>query len=151
MKRLLVPLLALGLAKAAMAFVLFKNENGEPLRWRLDEPDPLVHPNVVNRETRAIRIHLAKNGWSDDNAESELNSIRSAAAQWQAVPGTILKFEEGELLEPGHQGGSQGHALGQGQAGTLRDYERWVRSSSKNTPSAPAPGGDEILSGPVRN
>ena len=101
MKRLLAPLLALGLAKAAMAFVLFKNENGEPLCWRLDEPDPLVHPNVVNRETRAIRIHLAKNGWSDDNAESELNSIRSAAAQWQAVPGTILKFEEGELLEPG--------------------------------------------------
>ena len=60
-----------------------------------------MHPNVVNRETRAIRIHLAKDGWSDDNAESELNSIRSAAAQWQAVPGTILKFEEGELLEPG--------------------------------------------------
>ena len=101
MKRLLAPLLALGLAKAAMAFVLFKNENGEPLRWRLDEPDPLVHPNVVNRETRAIRIHLAKNGWSDDNAESELNSIRSAAAQWQAVPRTILKFEKRELLEPG--------------------------------------------------
>ena len=101
MKRLLAPLLALGLAKAAMAFVLFKNENGEPLRWRLDEPDPLVHPNVVNQETLAIRIHLAKDGWSDDNVESELNSIRSAAAQWQAVPGTILKFEEGELLEPG--------------------------------------------------
>ena len=101
MKRLLAALLALGLAKAAMAFVLFKNEDGEPLRWRLDELDPLVHPNVVNRETRAIRIHLAKDGWSDDNAESELNSIRSAAAQWQAVPGTILKFEEGEPLEPG--------------------------------------------------
>ena len=101
MRRLLPPLLALGLAKAAMAFVLFKNDDGEPLRWRLDELDPLVHPNVVNRETRAIRIHLAKDGWSDDNAKSELNSIRSAAAQWQAVPETILKFEEGELLEPG--------------------------------------------------
>ena len=100
MRRLAPALLAFGLAKAAMAFVLFKNESGKPLRWRLDELDPLVHPNVVDREMRAIRIHLAKGGWSEGNAEAELNSIRSAAAQWQAVPGTILKFEEVELLEP---------------------------------------------------
>ena len=101
MRRLAPALLALGLAKAGMAFVLFKNENGEPLRWRLDELDPLVHPDVVNRDSRAIRFHLAKDGWSAGYAEAELNSIRSAAAQWQAVPGSILKFEEGALLEPG--------------------------------------------------
>ena len=101
MKRLALIIAAIGLTKAAMAFVLFKNEIGEPLRWRLDDLDPLVHPAVVNRDSRAIRFHLAKDGWSAGNAETELNSIRSAAAQWQAVPKSILKFEEGTLLEPG--------------------------------------------------
>ncbi len=101
MKPIALIFATLGLAKASMAFVLFKNENDEPLRWRLDELDPLVHPAVVNRDSRAIRFHLAKDGWSAGNAEAELNSIRSAAAQWQAVPKSILKFEEGALLEPG--------------------------------------------------
>ena len=51
---------ALGLAHAATAFVLFKNDDGQPLRWRLDDLDPLVHSNVVNRDTRAIRYYLAR-------------------------------------------------------------------------------------------
>ena len=92
---------ALGLAHAATAFVLFKNEDDQPLRWRLDDLDPLVHPNVVNRDTRAIRYYLARDAWSAKNAEAELNAIRAAIGQWQSVPGTILKFEEGGLVPPG--------------------------------------------------
>ena len=92
---------ALGLAHAATAFVLFKNAAGQPLRWRLDDLDPLVLPNVVNRDTRAIRYYLARDAWSAKNAEAELNAIRSAVGQWQSVPGTILKFEEAGLVPPG--------------------------------------------------
>jgi hypothetical protein len=121
-RRLAPALLALGLAKAGMAFVLFKNENGEPLRWRLDELDPLVHPDVVNRDSRAIRFHLAKDGWSAGYAEAELNSIRSAAAQWQAVPGSILKFEEGALLEPGVDINGEDN----------RNVIFWVKEASEN-------------------
>ena len=101
MKKWLLILISLISAKTAIAFVLFKNEDGEPLRWHLDDLNPLVHTDVVNRKTKAIKFHLSRDGWSEKNFENELNSIRSAAAQWEAVPGTVLKFEEGNLLEPG--------------------------------------------------
>ncbi len=101
MSRWLAITAALGLTNAAMAFVLFKNEDGKPLRWRLDELDPRVHPNVVNRDTRAIRYYLARDAWSEQNAEAELNAIRTAIGQWQSVPGTVLKFEEAGLVLPG--------------------------------------------------
>ena len=101
MSRWLAITAALGLTNAAMAFVLFKNEDGKPLRWRLDELDPLVHPNVVNRDTRAIRYYLARDAWSEQNAEAELNAVRTAIGQWQSVPGTVLKFEEAGLVPPG--------------------------------------------------
>ena len=101
MSRWLAIAAALGLAQAAMAFVLFKNDDGQALRWRLDDLDPLVHPNVVNRDTRAVCYYLAKDAWSAKNAEAELNAIRSAVGQWQSVPGTILKFEEAGLVPPG--------------------------------------------------
>jgi len=101
MSRWLAIAAALGFAQAATAFVLFKNDNGQALRWRLDDLDPLVHPNVVNRDTRAIRYYLARDAWSAKNAEAELNAIRTAVGQWQSVPETILKFEEGGLVPPG--------------------------------------------------
>ena len=101
MSRWLAIAVAIGLAHAATAFVLFKNDDGQPLRWRLDDLDPLVHPNVVNRDTRAIRYYLSRDAWSAKNAEAELNGIRAAIGQWQSVSGTILKFEEGGLVPPG--------------------------------------------------
>ena len=101
MKKWLLFFISLISAKTAIAFVLFKNEDSEPLRWHLDDLNPLVHTDVVNRKTKAIKFHLSRDGWSEKNFENELNSIRSAAAQWEAVPGTVLKFEEGNLLEPG--------------------------------------------------
>ena len=63
MSRWLAIAAALGLAQAAMAFVLFKNDDGQALRWRLDDLDPLVHPNVVNRDSRVVRYYLAKDAW----------------------------------------------------------------------------------------
>ena len=69
---------ALVLAQAASAFVLSKNDDGQPLRWRLDELSPLIHPNVINRNTRAIRYYLARDAWSEQNAEAELNAVRTA-------------------------------------------------------------------------
>ena len=101
MNRWLVIAAALGLTQAATAFVLFKNDAGQALRWRLDDLHPLVHPNVVNRDTRAIRYYLARDAWSAKNVEAELNAIRAAIGQWESVPGTILKFEEGGLVPPG--------------------------------------------------
>ncbi|SVC87357.1 uncharacterized protein METZ01_LOCUS340211, partial [marine metagenome] len=71
------------------------------LRWRLDELDPRVDPNVVNRDTRAIRYYLARDAWSEQNAEAELNAVRTAIGQWQSVPGTVLKFEEAGLVTAG--------------------------------------------------
>ena len=101
MSRWLAITAALGLTNAAMAFVLFKNEDGKPLRWRLDELDPRVDPNVVNPDTRAIRYYLARDAWSEQNAEAELNAVRTAIGQWQSVPGTVLKFEEAGLVTAG--------------------------------------------------
>jgi hypothetical protein len=101
MSRWLAITAVLGLTNTAMAFVLFNNDAGQPLRWRLDDLDPLVHPNVVNRDTRAIRYYLAKDAWSKQNANDELNAVRAAIGQWQSVPGIILKFEEGGLVPSG--------------------------------------------------
>ena len=90
MSRWLAITAALGLTNAAMAFVLFKNEDGKPLRWRIDELDPRVDPNVVNPDTCAIRYYLASDAWSEQNAEVELNAVRTAIGQWQSVPQTVL-------------------------------------------------------------
>ena len=101
MSRCFTIAVALVLAQAASAFVLFKNEADQPLRWRLDELNPLIHPNVINRNTRAIRYYLARDAWSEQNAEAELNAVRTAIGQWQSVPQTVLKFEEGGLVPSG--------------------------------------------------
>ena len=63
MSRWLAIAVAIGLAHAATAFVLFKNDDGQPLRWRLDDLDPLVHPNVVNRDTRATGANCDSHKW----------------------------------------------------------------------------------------
>ncbi|MBU6402910.1 MAG: matrixin family metalloprotease, partial [Verrucomicrobia bacterium] len=40
-------------------------------------------------------------GVGTTNATAELNAVRAAFAQWQAVPGSILKFEDAGLVAPG--------------------------------------------------
>ncbi|HMJ91432.1 MAG TPA: matrixin family metalloprotease, partial [Candidatus Acidoferrum sp.] len=52
---------------------------------------------VVNRNTKAIRYFLGANGYTTTNTAAELNALRASFAQWQAISGTVLKFEEGGL------------------------------------------------------
>ena len=84
----------------AQAFVVELNSNGDPLRWHLDPPDPSVDTNVVNPNTKAIRYFLASDAYSTTNTAAELNALRASFAQWEAIPGTVLKFEEGGLVPP---------------------------------------------------
>lgn len=75
--------------------------NGQALRWNFDSYDAGAEP-VQNPTTLAIRYTLAAEGYSSTNRAAELNAVRSAFAQWQAVPGTKVKFEEfGSTFLPG--------------------------------------------------
>jgi hypothetical protein len=67
--------------------------NGQPLRWNFEFFDFGLAP-VQNPTSLAIQYTLASEAWSTTNRVAELNAIRSAFAQWQAVPGTRVKFEE---------------------------------------------------------
>jgi hypothetical protein len=82
----------------ARAFVGNLNEHGHQQRWNLTDPGEPVHTNVVNRATRAIRYFIASETFSKSNREAELNAVRACFDQWQAIPGTRLRFEEGGLV-----------------------------------------------------
>ena len=84
----------------ANAFVHSRTAGGNPLHWDLVTLDASVHTNVVNRNTRAIRYFLASDAYSATNTAAELNALRATFAQWQAVSGTILKFEDGGIIAP---------------------------------------------------
>ncbi len=73
---------------------------GNPLKWNLITTNVNVHTNVVNRNTRAIRYFLTSDGWSATNTAAELNALRASFAQWQAVSGTALKFEDAGTVNP---------------------------------------------------
>ena len=85
----------------ARAFVVQVNTNGQPLRWRLDPPDPDVHTNLVNPVSKAIRYFLAADAYSTTNTAAELNAVRAAFGQWQSITNIILKFEDAGLVAPG--------------------------------------------------
>ena len=61
----------------------------------------MVSTNVVNPFTRAVRYFCAPDACSTTNTAAELNAVRASFAQWQAVPGTSLKFEDAGLVAPG--------------------------------------------------
>lgn len=82
------------------AFVTYVNNAGNVLRWNLVSPNPSVHTNVVNRNTKAIRYFIASDTYSSANRTAEINAVRACFAQWQSVPGTILKFEEAGFAGP---------------------------------------------------
>ena len=79
------------------AFVVNQDPSGNPRHWNITTPDPRLNTNVFNPKTKAIRYYLGLNA-SRANEQAELNAIRAAFAQWQAIPGTTLKFEEGGLI-----------------------------------------------------
>lgn len=72
-------------------------DNGLPLHWNINQYDPDLLPDQ-NPATLAIRYHLMSEGWSSTNRTRELDALRAAFAQWQAVPGLRLKFEEGATV-----------------------------------------------------
>ncbi len=85
---------------SASAFVLDVQAPDPALRWHLDPVAPSVATTVVNPVTKAVRFHLGGDGFSTTNTTAELNALRASFDQWAAVPGTQLKFEEGELMGP---------------------------------------------------
>jgi len=51
-------------------------------------------PTLFNSTTKAIKFWIGSDTATVANRTAELNAIRASFAQWQAIPGTILKFEE---------------------------------------------------------
>ncbi len=99
--RVALVLLSLGLLPA-WGFVSHRTPSGAPQRWNLSPPfDPAIPTNSFNPATGAIRYFLGAAGWSTTNTTAELNAARAAFDQWQAVPGTRLRFEEGGLVAAG--------------------------------------------------
>jgi hypothetical protein len=94
-------LLAVLLPFASHGWVASRTSGGSAKHWELLAPSTLVDPNVVNRTTHAVRYFLASDGYSVGNVTAELNALRASFAQWQAISGTHLKFEEGGLVAPG--------------------------------------------------
>lgn len=82
------------------AFVVNRDAANHSRHWSLATLDSRVSTNVVNPATRAIRYFLASDAYSTTNQVAELNALRAAFAQWQAIPGTILKFEDAGLVAP---------------------------------------------------
>lgn len=94
--------LGLGCGGSAWGFVVYRTPSGLPQRWNLTPPYAAAVPtNSLNPLTGAIRFQIAADGWSSTNTVAELNSVRAAFGQWQAVPGGGLRFEEGPLVLPG--------------------------------------------------
>ena len=88
-------------ALVVRAFVLRYDASGNVLRWNLAPAFAGYHTNVFNTNSQAIRFFLASDGWSVTNTAAELNAVRAAFAQWQAVPGAGIKFEDAGLVAPG--------------------------------------------------
>ena len=80
------------------AYVLNYDANGAVEHWDLSGTNTLVVTNIVNRNTRAIRYYLSGKGYSATNTAAELNALRASFAQWQAISGTTLKFEEAGVI-----------------------------------------------------
>lgn len=82
----------------APAFVGVPDGKGVLEHWALNPPDGRVPGTSVNASTRSIIYRLDAGGWSRTNTAAELNAIRAAFDQWQAVTGTVLKFQEGPTV-----------------------------------------------------
>jgi hypothetical protein len=62
------------------------------VKWDLNYTG--YNPTVFNANTKAIKFWIGSDTYSTSNRSNELNAIRASFAQWQAIPGTALKFEE---------------------------------------------------------
>ncbi|HTI72285.1 MAG TPA: matrixin family metalloprotease [Candidatus Limnocylindria bacterium] len=83
------------LACTAHAFTREQYSDGVQLGWNLTTYDHTTPASPdQNPVTLAIRYRLGIEGSGHNNASNELNSVRSALAQWAAIPGTKIRFEE---------------------------------------------------------
>ena len=101
--RLAVIALALGLltVNRGNAFVVATDpQTGAPLHWPATKrPQPAGSPEPTSLPTapnHVIRFHLATDRNPAPEAIARQIAIRAAFGQWQSVPGTSLRFEEGE-------------------------------------------------------
>jgi hypothetical protein len=100
MKRNLLLSCLLGVLTAATHGATFNYLSGTtPLRWNLPSA-PSVPTNNFNPVTKAIRYYVASDLFSTTNATAELNAIKASFGQWEAIPGTYLKFEFAGLIDP---------------------------------------------------
>jgi hypothetical protein len=84
-------------------FVAIQDSAGRLPHWNLVNPapqpgDPAIVTNIVNPVTKAVRYFISAEAYSTTNRQAELNCVRACFDQWQAIPGTLLKFEEGGLI-----------------------------------------------------
>src|SRR5215831_6643523 len=95
-----IVLLAVACAITTRAYVQMLNSSGNFRKWNFVNPP--VGTNVFNPTTHAIRYFLASDGWSGTNTAAELNAVRASFGQWQAVPNTVIKYEDAGLVAPGY-------------------------------------------------
>lgn len=81
----------------ALGFVWDIDAHGRVARWVAEASS--ANTNLFNPATRAIRYFLAADAYSSTNRVAEWNAIRAAFDQWQSIPGTSLRFEEGGMVE----------------------------------------------------
>jgi hypothetical protein len=82
----------------AQAFVGYLDTSNRWRKWDLISAAPLPSTNVLNPKSKAVRYFLSSDAYSASNRTAELNAARACFDQWQAVPGSILRFEEGGLM-----------------------------------------------------
>src|SRR5687768_11533854 len=80
--------------RTTMAFSPYYAD-GNVARWDVNYGG--YDPHAFNTATKAIRFYLG-NSATTANRMAELNAIRASFAQWQAIPGAVLKFEEAGTL-----------------------------------------------------
>ena len=86
--------LALGVG-SVWAFTREELATGLPFAWNLAAYDRSAgNLPDQNPTTLAIRYRLAVEGAGHGNSSNELNNVRAAFAQWAAIPGTKIHFEE---------------------------------------------------------
>lgn len=92
---LLIPLLVTNLPAPVRLNLPVDPPDDLPTFWRFEAPySPFLSADSFNRQTGAIRYYLGAPGWSQDNADGELNAVRNAIGQWQSIPDSRIRFEE---------------------------------------------------------
>lgn len=110
MKNLAVILLVLlAPVMASRGFVLQFDGSGNIIRWDLVNLPGYVNTNSVNPSTKSIRFFVASDAYSTTNTTAELNAVRASFDQWQAIPGTNLKFEYAGLVGAGQDINTSDH------------------------------------------